>query len=143
MTSRRLEDLHPSVRPMVDAFLTSCAGAGIDILVTCTYRSEAEQARLYAQGRTKPGPKVTNAKPGQSMHNFSVGGEPASLAVDVVPLKNGKPVWSAADPVWSKVGKLGEAAGLEWAGRWKRFREFPHFQHPEAKAIRDNARGAT
>lgn len=138
MTSRRLEDLHPLMRPMVGAFLVFCAGEGIDILVTCTYRSDEEQARLYAQGRTKPGAKVTNAKPGQSMHNFRFDGKPASLAVDVVPMQHGKPVWSASAPVWQRVGKLGEEAGLEWAGRWKRFREFPHFQHPQAKAIKSS-----
>jgi peptidoglycan L-alanyl-D-glutamate endopeptidase CwlK len=136
MTSRRLEDLHPLMRPLVNAFLSACKHDDIDILVTCTYRSDEEQARLYAQGRTKPGPRVTNAKPGQSMHNFRFNGKPASLAVDIVPLVNGKPVWSASAPVWQKVGKLGEEAGLEWAGRWKRFREFPHFQHPRAKSVR-------
>ncbi len=136
MSSRRIEDLHPLMRPLVDAFLAACARDDIDILVTCTYRSDEEQARLYAQSRTKPGPRLTNAPPGRSMHNFRVGGKPASLAVDVVPLVNGKPVWSAADPVWQKVGKIGEAAGLEWAGRWKRGREFPHFQHPRAKSVR-------
>jgi peptidoglycan L-alanyl-D-glutamate endopeptidase CwlK len=136
MTSRRLEDLHPLMRPLVNAFLSACKHDDIDILVTCTYRSDEEQARLYAQGRTKPGLKVTNAKPGQSMHNFRFNGKPASLAVDIVPLVNGKPVWSATAPVWQKVGKLGEEAGLEWAGRWKRFREFPHFQHPRAKSVR-------
>ena len=74
MSSRRLEDLHLLMRPLVDAFLAACAREGIDILVTCTYRSDEEQARLYAQGRTKPGLKVTNAKPGQSMHNFRFNG---------------------------------------------------------------------
>ena len=60
------------------------------------------------------------------------------VAVDVVPMQHGKPVWSASAPVWQRVGKLGEEAGLEWAGRWKRFREFPHFQHPQAKAIKSS-----
>jgi peptidoglycan L-alanyl-D-glutamate endopeptidase CwlK len=31
--------------------------------------------------------------------------------------------------VWQQVGKLGKAAGLEWAGEWKRFKESPHFQY--------------
>jgi peptidoglycan L-alanyl-D-glutamate endopeptidase CwlK len=136
MSSRRLEDLHPLMRPLVDAFLAACKRDDIDILVTCTYRSDEEQARLYAQGRTKPGCRVTSAKPGQSMHNFRFNGKPASLAVDIVPMANGKPVWSASAPVWQKVGRFGEEAGLEWAGRWKRFREFPHFQHPRAKSVR-------
>lgn len=127
------------MQPLVVDFLVRVEMEGIDLLVTCTYRSDEEQARLYAIGRTKPGRRVTNAKPGQSMHNFTVGGKPASLAVDVVPLRAGKPVWgtTGADlALWQKVGKLGEAAGLEWAGRWTKFREFPHFQHPDAKRVR-------
>ena len=137
-SSRSLDDLHPEVRPLVDAFLAACAKAKVDILVTCTWRSQQEQAKLYAQGRTKPGKIVTRAQPGQSMHNTTRNGKPASLAVDVVPLRHGKPVWAASDPVWQQVGKLGEKAGLEWAGRWTRFREFPHFQHPKARELRTN-----
>lgn len=138
-SSRALEFLHPDMIPRVHLFLRTAKEAGIDLLVTCTWRSNEEQARLYAQGRTTPGRRVTNAKPGQSMHNFTLpNGAPASLAVDVVPLRAGKPVWAASDPVWQEAGKHGEAAGLEWAGRWTRFREFPHFQHPDAAKIRSS-----
>jgi peptidoglycan LD-endopeptidase CwlK len=136
MSSRKLTDLHPQMQPMVTRFLANARAAGIDLLVTCTYRSNAEQAALYAIGRTKPGRIVTNAKPGRSTHNTTLNGKPAALAVDVVPLRDGKPVWSASDPVWKRVGEIGEKVGLEWAGRWTTFREFPHFQHPQAKTLR-------
>lgn len=141
-SSRRLDYLHPAVLPMVERFLASARLEGIDLLVTCTWRSAEEQARLYAQGRTAPGRIVTRAKPGQSMHNVMLrGGQPASLAVDVVPLRFGKPIWDARDALWQEVGDLGQAAGLEWAGRWKRFREFPHFQHPQAARLRRQQEG--
>jgi peptidoglycan LD-endopeptidase CwlK len=136
MSSRKLTDLHPLMQPMVTRFLANARAAGIDLLVTCTYRSNEEQAALYAIGRTKPGRIVTNAKPGRSTHNNTLNGKPAALAVDVVPLRDGKPVWSASDPVWKRVGEIGEKVGLEWAGRWTTFREFPHFQHPQAKTLR-------
>src|SRR5574343_1544593 len=38
--------------------------------LTCVYRSNEEQDALYAQGRTTKGKIVTNAKAGQSKHNF-------------------------------------------------------------------------
>lgn len=136
MSSRKLTDLHPQMQPMVTRFLANARAAGIDLLVTCTYRSNEEQAALYAIGRTKPGRIVTNAKPGRSTHNNTLTGKPAALAVDVVPLRDGKPVWSASDPVWKRVGEIGEKVGLEWAGRWTTFREYPHFQHPQAKTLR-------
>lgn len=133
--SRSPDDLHLLVRPLFDRFLELVEREGLDVLVTCTWRSPAEQAALYAQGRTAPGKVVTRARPGQSMHNCTVQGHPASLAFDVVPLRHGKPVWATKDPLWLEVGQLGEEAGLAWAGRWKTFREYPHFQHPEAKRL--------
>lgn len=136
MSSRKLTDLHPQMQPMVTRFLANARTAGIDLLVTCTYRSNEEQAALYAIGRTKPGRIVTNAKPGRSTHNNTLNGKPAALAVDVVPLRDGKPVWAASDPVWKRVGEIGEKVGLEWAGRWTTFREYPHFQHPQARTLR-------
>jgi peptidoglycan L-alanyl-D-glutamate endopeptidase CwlK len=123
------------MQPLAAEFLNNCKAAGIDLLVTCTWRSGAEQDALYAQGRTTPGSIVTRAKAGQSRHNHTLSGRPASLALDVVPLRLGKPVWAASDAIWQDVGRIGKACGLEWAGEWKRMREFPHFEHPNAKAI--------
>ena len=122
INSRSLDDLLPQVRSRVQKFFDAAKAQGIDLLVTSTYRDNASQAALYAQGRTAPGKIVTNAKAGQSFHNYR-------CAVDVVPMRNGKPVWDSKDPVWQVVGRLGTAAGLEWAGDWKRFKEFPHFQY--------------
>ena len=135
INSRRLEDLLPQVRTRVEAFLKAADDAGIDLLVTSTYRDNASQDALYAQGRTAPGRIVTNAKAGQSYHNHR-------CAVDVVPLRNGKPVWDSKDPVWQTVGRLGKAAGLEWAGDWKRFKEFPHFQYTGGLTLAQLQQGA-
>ena len=77
--SRDLDLLHPEFRLMVDRWLAHCKAINLELVVTCTWRSPAEQAQLYAQGRTAPGKIVTNAKPGQSMHNVTLGGQPASV----------------------------------------------------------------
>ena len=122
INSRSLDDLILPARVRVQAFLDAAKAAGVDLLVTSTYRDNASQDALYAQGRTKPGKIVTNAKAGQSWHNYR-------CAVDVVPIVAGKPRWDVKDEVWQQVGKLGKAAGLEWAGDWKRFKEYPHFQY--------------
>lgn len=126
--SRDLNHLHPVMRLLADEFLAGCKTAGLDILVTCTFRSHTEQAKLYAQGRTEPGRIVTNAKPGESAHNVTIGPVPASMALDFVPLIGGKPQWRNDHPAWLQAGEIAESVGLEWAGRWKRFREFPHVQ---------------
>lgn len=124
ISSRKIEDLHPTVAAKARAHIEACDAIGIDIIITCTYRDSAEQDRLYSIGRTAPGSKVTNAKAGQSLHNYRV-------AYDVVPLRHGKPVWGTKGEdgvLWQKVGAAGKALGLEWAGDWKTFKEFPHFQ---------------
>lgn len=135
MTSRSLDDLHPQMRPLVDLWLARCKAAGLEVLVTCTYRPQSEQDDLYAQGRTKPGKVVTWTK--TSNHSVTAGGRPASLAVDFVPLVAGKPVWTATHPAWAQVGKIAEEAGLVWGGRWLAGkRDLPHVEHPQARTLR-------
>ena len=95
----------------------------------CAYRSNAQQEALYAQGRTKPGPRVTNARGGQSAHNFMLDGKPAAKAFDIVPVIHGKAMWSRAHPHWQTLGKIGMDLGLNWYGApGSKFDEFPHFQ---------------
>ena len=124
MSSTKIIDLKPIMRPLASAFLKAAEVEGLAMIITCTFRSMEEQAELYKIGRTKPGRKVTNALPGQSSHNYG-------LALDGVPLYHGKPAWKTTGEelkLWNLYGELAEAAGLEWAGRWTRFREFPHVQ---------------
>lgn len=135
INSRKLEDLLPPVRERVERMIAACKAEGIDLLVTSTYRDNASQEALYAQGRTAPGRIVTNARAGQSYHNHR-------CAVDVVPIRNGKAIWDAKDPVWQRIGALGKAAGLEWAGDWKRFKEFPHFQYTGGLTLAQLQKGA-
>ena len=123
INSRKLEDLHPHVAELAKRFVDECHKKGIDLLITSTYRDKESQNELYAQGRTRPGKIVTNAKGGQSWHNYKV-------AFDVVPLVHGKPVWSTSGNdfhIWETIGHIGKSVGLEWGGDWK-FVDFPHFQ---------------
>lgn len=135
INSRKLEDLLDPVRERVERFIEACEAQGIELLVTSTYRDHESQNALYAQGRTKDGPKVTNAKGGESWHNYR-------CAVDVVPLVNGKPVWNDT-AMWNRIGKIGIECGLEWAGTWKSFKEMPHFQWTNGLTIAQLKAGAT
>ena len=120
INSRDLKDLNPYVAKLAKAFIASCKKEGIDLLVTSTYRDNESQNALYAQGRTKAGRIVTNARAGYSFHNYR-------LAFDVVPIVNGKPQWNDMR-TFQKIGNIGKSVGLEWAGDWKNFREYAHFQ---------------
>lgn len=129
MASRRIEDLHPDLQPIALEFVRLCAEKGVDVLIYCTYRSDTEQDILYTKGRTTPGPKVTNARAGQSRHNDKFEGKPAARAFDAAPLVHGKIDWSINNPAWVIMGEVGQSLGLTWYGAPNaRFREMPHFQ---------------
>lgn len=144
INSRDLKELHPTVAGKAYTFVERCRQAGIDLLVTSTYRDKQSQDALYAQGRTGStagGKIVTNAKGGQSFHNYRV-------AFDVVPLHNGKPVWGTSTPddkaLWEKIGVIGEACGLIWSGRWKgKMKEMAHFQYTAGLTLQDFQAGKT
>ena len=120
INSRDLKDLDPYVAGLAKQFIAACKKQGIDLLVTSTYRDNESQDALYAQGRTKAGRIVTNAKAGQSFHNYRI-------AFDVVPIVNGKPQWNDFR-TFQKIGAIGKSVGLDWAGDWKTFKELAHFQ---------------
>lgn len=122
--SRSLDDLTPKVRAMAIEFVKRCAAEGIDVIITSTLRDYEAQDALFAQGRTKPGDIVTNARGGFSYHNFGV-------AFDFCPIKGGKCQWKN-EALFRRCGEIGEEIGLEWAGRWfGRMREMAHLQDAE------------
>lgn len=130
--SRHVEDCHPELQAKLLASIQAWSNAGLDVLVTCTWRSLADQQALYDQGRTKPGHIVTRAKPGQSSHNFTLGGKPASLAFDIVPLSHGKPVWERIGhdlELWRRCAAIAKEQGLKWYGDpGSLFVEWAHFE---------------
>ncbi|EAF6080051.1 N-acetylmuramoyl-L-alanine amidase family protein [Listeria monocytogenes] len=99
------------------------AKQGIYLCVAQGYRSKTEQNALYAQGRTKPGSIVTNAKGGQSNHNFGV-------AVDLCLYSSDgkKVIWESTTSRWKKVVAAMKAEGFKWGGDWKTFKDYPHFE---------------
>lgn len=129
INSRDLNELNPKVKVKIEAFIASCKKAGIDVLITSTYRDGESQNALYAQGRTKAGKIVTNAKAGDSWHNWR-------CAVDFVPIVNGKAAWNDT-ALFTKCGEIAESCGLEWAGRWKRFKELAHLQYTGGLSLAD------
>lgn len=127
--SRSLADLAPHVRAMAEQLLDDAAAAGIPLTVTCTWRSAAEQAARFAQGRTKPGPIVTRAPAGYSYHEFG-------MAIDVVPTELAAlPNWgdtpehrARASDLWSRLGTIGKRLGFRWGGDFRHLPDRPHFE---------------
>lgn len=92
-------------------------------VVNPCYRSHAEQNALYEQGRTKPGNIVTQAKGGQSNHNYGV-------AVDLcLYTDDGKDViWETNTKRWKRVVAVAKSVGFKWGGDWTDFKDYPHFE---------------
>ena len=135
INSRSLDDLHPKVKDMCNLFISSCKKEGIAILITSTYRDIESQNKLYSQGRTEPGKKVTNAKGGQSFHNWKV-------AFDFVPIVSGKAQWNDLS-LFKRCGEIAKTHGLEWAGDWKTFKEYAHCQYTSTLSLKDFQDGKT
>lgn len=60
-------------------------------------------------------------------------------AIDIAPFDTyalhgeDKVKWDASDPVWTKIGEIGEALGLRWGGRWQQ-KDMGHFERVAAPA---------
>ena len=135
MPSRNIDDLQPVVRLKAVKFIDECKKAGIDVIIISTYRNYVDQEKLYAIGRIIPGKKVTNAMPGYSYHNFRV-------AFDFLPLVNGKADWNNIE-LFKQCGDIGKKLGLEYAGDWKRFREYGLLQFTGGLSLANFRAGRT
>jgi peptidoglycan L-alanyl-D-glutamate endopeptidase CwlK len=125
-TIDRIAKLHPKVREEMTTIINECNKAlsgRSQVRVAQGLRTFAEQDALYKQR-----PKVTNAKSGQSIHNYG-------MAVDIVLIIDGKTAsWDThkdwdndgiAD--WDECVKIFAKHGWSWGGSWTSFKDMPHF----------------
>jgi hypothetical protein len=116
--NRTLNALSPRFKPLAIELLARCVEAGISVMIIQTLRTPAEhQANLAAGVSWTP-------------HSKHLDGD----AIDICPydtyLLHGpdKLQWKADDPVWHRIGAIGEGLGLRWGGRWKQ-RDMGHFEY--------------
>jgi peptidoglycan L-alanyl-D-glutamate endopeptidase CwlK len=133
ITLERIKLLYPCPEIQQDAtdiYYEILTEAQIKVRFTRTYSSWAEQNAIYQQGRTTPGKIVTNAKAGQSFHNYR-------LAVDFCLLhSNGSVSWNPKEDIdddnvedWKEVVNIFKEHGWVWGGDFKgKFKDTPHFQ---------------
>ena len=131
VTQQRIAQLHPALRDEVTSLINQAntqLTSHSHVRIVQGLRTFAEQDALYAQGRTTAGQKVTQAKGGQSLHNYGV-------AIDFCLIIDDKQVsWDMqkdwdGDKIadWMEVVSVFRKAGWEWGGTWK-FTDNPHFQ---------------
>jgi len=130
-SEKNLATLLPEVQRVFREFLVLAkaigAESGVEVKVISGTRTWKEQDALYAQGRTKPGNRVTNARGGYSNHNFGI-------AVDLGLFRGGSYLDgdspSNAARIYKTIAKAANKLGLAWGGDWESFKDPPHFEFP-------------
>lgn len=144
LSIQRIATMLPDVRERATRTLkrmTAALTGRATVRFTYTTRTFKEQQDLYNLGRTVVNPDgkskskpmgniVTNAKAGQSIHNYG-------LAFDIALIIDGKEAsWNTVkdwdgDGVsdWMECVKIAKEEGWEWGGDWKTFKDEPHFQY--------------
>lgn len=123
--------IHAVVKASAIEMIKRAYNEGIFVQITSGYRSFEEQTALYAKGRTAPGNVVTNAKAGQSNHNYG-------LAIDYVLLSEDgtKALWTVNND-WRRVAAIGKSLGFAWGGDWTSFKDYPHLEMMGGLSMRD------
>lgn len=125
-TKNRIALLHPSIRKEVEQIVNEInanLSGRSQVRISEGLRTFAEQDALFAKK-----PKVTNAKGGQSVHNYG-------FAVDIVLIIDGKTAsWDThkdwdGDKIndWDECVKVFAKYGWSWGGNWTSFKDMPHF----------------
>lgn len=115
--SRALDDLSHEMRAMAVELLARCVEAGIVVVIVDTLRTPEEHEQNLKNGTS------------WTKHSKHLDGD----AIDIAPLESylihgdKKIKWDAADPIWRRMGMLGEAIGLRWGGRWQ-IPDLGHFE---------------
>lgn len=120
LSERNVRSLQPAAQEAARAFMRRILAAAIPARIISGTRTYAEQNALFKQGRFgNYGPVVTNARGGQSNHNFGI-------AWDVGIFLNG--AYQGESPYYRRAAEVGLVPGLEWGGAWRTFPDPPHYQ---------------
>jgi peptidoglycan L-alanyl-D-glutamate endopeptidase CwlK len=123
-----LDLINPDFLAKVLDAIAACEARGHRYIATSGYRTYGEQDALYAKGRTVPGAWATNAKGGQSSHNFGIA---IDFVYDKDIAKPGvQPGWELKDyaVLIEEVEKRGLHSG-------KNYKDHPHVSLPYITAV--------
>jgi len=113
--------LAPKAQKTARVFLGIFKTAHKDVRILSGTRTYAQQDKLYAQGRTTPGNIVTNARGGQSNHNFGI-------AWDIGLFEQGNYIQTDAAYLALANIVLPQMTEIEWGGNWTTLKDHPHYQ---------------
>lgn len=129
----RLEGVHPALQTLIKLGITNSPH---DFMIVQGLRTAAYQNELYQQGRTKPGPKVTNCDGYKSKSNHQAKSDGYGHAIDFAiydPTLPDKIDWDN-DKKYREVAehlkKVAKENGINivWGGDWVKFKDYPHIE---------------
>ena len=110
----RLGELGPKTHEKAMQWYNYCIANGLDILIYETKRTEEQQRKYVAEGKSK------------TMRSYHLVGQ----AFDFVPIVNGKADWNGYDrPEIKKAIAFAKSLGFTWGGDWKTLVDKPHLQY--------------
>ena len=124
---------HPRLQKIASAWIKACATEGITVAISETLRTAAEQDALYAQGRTKPGSIVINAKGSsyRSQHQWGIAFDfYLKMDVDGDGQISGD-AYNDSKGHFKKAAELAKGLGLAWGGDWTSIVDTPHLYLPD------------
>ncbi len=131
VNSNSITDLYPPMQRAAAELLRRMEDMGHHLGLSSTYRDFESQDALYKHGRDIPGRIITNARGGESFHNYG-------LAFDVYYHITGSVHYKA---ILTLAGHMGQELGLEWGGNWETLVDMPHFQWSGGLTIRELQQG--
>lgn len=135
--SKRSKDALIGVHPKLVALMEAAiVDTPVDFTVVEGVRTAQRQKQLYAQGRTAPGPKVTNVDGVTKKSNHQVKADGLGYAVDVYPFFDGKVQTSGAEVdkrlhiLAAHIKATAKCLGIAitWGGDWKNPYDPPHYE---------------
>ena len=136
----RTSETYKEVHIRAEELVKRCWAEDVFIVFTSGLRTNEEQAVLYGKGRSNyiyngkqyanPNEKiVTNAKPGDSMHNYG-------LALDFVTCDGfGNKINYTVGPKWRRAAEIAKELGFNWGGDWKSFVDYPHIEYSNGYTV--------
>lgn len=137
--SRDPKALTYQMQELYNLFKEKMDGEGLRFILTQTYRSQAEQDALYAQGRSPltevnelrktAGLPVITKDQNNKVTWVKKSRHTEREAFDIAMLdSNGKVTWLAI--AYKAAGRIGKSVGLVWGGDWST-PDYPHFEAPK------------
>ncbi len=132
----RLKGVSPKLVELAKKVITI---SPFDFLIVAGLRTAEEQNKLYQQGRTIPGPKVTNCDGYKNKSRHQAKSDGYSHAIDIAiydPNIPGNIDWNNINKYRAVVDVFKREAikngfEIEWGGDWTSFKDYPHIQIKE------------